>query len=429
MPRIGRMTRLRIASLLLALIGTAAFESSAAGEGGVSIPTCDANHYILAEPCDRAWMWSPVSPMTMARLLHAATLLPDGRVLVTGGIVDTWGVINSGESEVFDPVTGSWSYAGQMIGTRAGHAAILMANGEVLVAGGENRFPPRFTGRTETYEATAGWRSAGAFTTPRNDMRLTLMRDGRVLATGGVDRDNHALASAEIYDPASRSWRTTAPMSAARVQHASAALPDGRILVTGGSCAPDGEAFDPATERWTRVAGIGFREMIHATSTLLPDSSLLVVGGDYPDWVNECEPTSDWGALTTLRFTHADRYAELGSREKPLMRIQRLHHTATLLRSGELLVAGGGGHPEEISGAFDWQATTEIYSYATGAWRDGPSMLLPRASHTATRLLDGTVLVAGGALCCDGNAPAPTASAERFGPRPRSGMASARGIH
>ena len=72
--------------------------------------------------------------MSRARGASTATLLRDGRVLVAGG--------HSGGSqasaELYDPVTGSWTATGEMIGARQFHTATLLPDGDVLVAGGVN---------------------------------------------------------------------------------------------------------------------------------------------------------------------------------------------------------------------------------------------------------------------------------------------------
>jgi hypothetical protein len=71
------------------------------------------------------------------------------------------------------------------------------------------------------------------------------------------------------------------------------------------------------------------------------------------------------------------------------MAVGRSNHTATLLRSGEVLLAGGGA-PEVAS------RSTEIFDPRSGRTRPAASMTVPRLSHTATLLPDGRVLIVGG---------------------------------
>src|SRR5207249_9106433 len=67
----------------------------------------------------------------------------------------------------------------------------------------------------------------------------------------------------------------------------------------------------------------------------------------------------------------------------------RAYHTATLLPSGKVLVAGGLTNSERVS------SSAELYDPATGTWTGTGSMGAARQFHTATLLPSGQVLVAG----------------------------------
>src|SRR6185436_6621138 len=75
--------------------------------------------------------WQNATGMTTQRRNHAATLLSDGRVLVTGG-QNTQALATAA---FYDPPTNSWTYTGDMILARYNHAAVLLNSGNVLVVG------------------------------------------------------------------------------------------------------------------------------------------------------------------------------------------------------------------------------------------------------------------------------------------------------
>src|SRR6188768_3475956 len=78
--------------------------------------------------------WSNTGSLNTARAGHAATLLPNGKVLVFGGYSAAAGVLAS--AELYDPATGNWSFTGSLNVARLGCTAVLLGNGKVLVAGG-----------------------------------------------------------------------------------------------------------------------------------------------------------------------------------------------------------------------------------------------------------------------------------------------------
>ncbi|CAF4000974.1 unnamed protein product, partial [Rotaria sp. Silwood1] len=72
--------------------------------------------------------------MSHPRRWHTATLLTNGKILVTGG--SNFDILNS--AELYDPLTGTWTISGGMKHPRGVHTATLLTNGKVLVSGGIN---------------------------------------------------------------------------------------------------------------------------------------------------------------------------------------------------------------------------------------------------------------------------------------------------
>ena len=92
--------------------------------------------------------------MEVDRSWHRATLLRDGRVLVTGGF-DSYGNALS-SAEIYDPSTGHFVDAGQMTSRRATHSATLLPNGKVLIAGGCASTDPEALASAEIYDPDTG---------------------------------------------------------------------------------------------------------------------------------------------------------------------------------------------------------------------------------------------------------------------------------
>ena len=189
--------------------------------------------------------------MNAARYLHTSTLLPNGRVLITGGNdnANDGAILRS--AELYDPATGEFTEisGGMTGGPRAGHQATLLDNGRVLITGGDEG--P--TSSAEIYDSPTDTYPNGHFTLIGNMLfvhkghQASLLRDGTVLIIGGNDIGD----GNEIYDPSSSiPFRATGPMSFDRTNGAVAVLPDGKVLITGGYSTGDGGGATDTAEVW-----------------------------------------------------------------------------------------------------------------------------------------------------------------------------------
>jgi hypothetical protein len=181
--------------------------------------------------------WSATGSMATARRGFTATLLGNGRVLVAGGLTDgddeCTGTNCLGLAELYDPATGTWTSAGNMSTARGFHAASLLPNGKVLVSGGGKDGSQ--SNAAELYDpATGAWMSTGEMLSPRRRHTLTLLPNGLVLAVGGYDASTGNHASAELYNPATGTWCATGAMGQNRYEHTATMLPGGRVLITAG---------------------------------------------------------------------------------------------------------------------------------------------------------------------------------------------------
>jgi hypothetical protein len=228
--------------------------------------------------------WTALPPMPVARGAHTATRLPNGRVLVAGGRDHRGDTIMP--VEIYAPGTGTWVRAGALpraLQSSLGLAtAVRLNNGTVLLANpGWTGAVARYAPRTHTW--TLDRTSPLAF---RTGVMFTTLHDGRTLAAGGETVSNDGLgmlADVFISDAKTATWTAVAPMPLARAWGAALTLRDGRVLVLGGTTkagpTASAELYDPTTNRWSEA-----QPMLHAhgsglTATLLRDGRVLVLGG------------------------------------------------------------------------------------------------------------------------------------------------------
>jgi N-acetylneuraminic acid mutarotase len=149
----------------------------------------DANDsFASAELYDpRSGTWTATGSMTTGRRYHTATLLPDGMVLVAGGMGAGANLDTLASAELYDPGTGTWTATGRMITPRVYQKATLLPDGAVLVTGGlGGEGGPTVA---ELYHPASGtWTATRKMVSPGQGDSATLLPDGKVLVTGGRQR-------------------------------------------------------------------------------------------------------------------------------------------------------------------------------------------------------------------------------------------------
>jgi hypothetical protein len=295
--------------------------------------------------------FTPTGSMITPRYLHTATLLADGRVLIAGGemLVDgTSGMFKTlSNAEIYDPATGTFTATGNMTAPRAYHTATLLPNGKVLIAGGEQINYP----------------------------------------TGGVAEPT--LASAELYDPDTGTFSATGTLTTSRASHTATLLSNGTVLIAGGLQSPSGvyvasavaflasaEIYDPSTGIFTATGNM--TSVWADTATLLANGKVLITRDDL---------------VTPLYVSSADLYDPLIGTftSAGFLNANHTMPTATLVTNGKVLIAGG-----DMGDGDGATVIAELYDPATGAFSSTGSLTVGREEDTATLLSDGSVLFAGG---------------------------------
>lgn len=309
---------------------------------------------------------TPGPVMTVPRFAHTATRLADGRVLLAGGAGSAPGFAAQNQCDVFDPATQAISPVAAMTHPRAGHAAHLLADGRVLVAGGV----------ASLALALAAPPSMTAFGTARDD--------------------------AELYDPVSNTWTPVANlMQAPRAFGGSAMRPDGTVALVSGICgtsliagtvpalyAATGsvftDGFDPATSLFFPLPSITGVPLAAPQLTTLLDGRLWLTGGAGVAGVL----TNPFASTVTRLFDGVQWTTG------PSLPQGTAHHRAVLLDNGFVHLSGGSNKFVQESQPNTSSTTCLLYDGVT--LQTAAPLTQGRSGHLIAPLSNGALCIVGG---------------------------------
>ncbi|MGB8682727.1 MAG: hypothetical protein WCD12_07585 [Candidatus Binatus sp.] len=232
------------------------------------------------DPLDTAEIYNPMSrtfssigSTGFAHLIHSATLLDDGKVLL----------IDDDSAKLFDPAKGTFVPAGKPVVRRYSHAAAKLRDGRVLIAcDGANEEERK---SAEIYDPRSD-----RFTRTGDTLKLSalchaaLLSDGRVLVTGRAGRDSE---EAEVYDPKMGTFSSAGKLPYVLAEPVPSQLYDGRVLVTGVSIpfypvhkdGLDAQLYDRKSNAFESIGAVP-PDRSEYTSTTLTAGSVLIAGGE-----------------------------------------------------------------------------------------------------------------------------------------------------
>ena len=289
---------------------------------------------------------------TTARYAPASASLPNGDVLIAGG--STTNSMTLSSAELFDPTTDTFSAliaAGQSLNDpRSDAATAPLPDGKVLIAGGYVDTSSTccvlssaeiFDSATDTFTLVPA-----SMTTPRGLAAAAPLPNGDVLIAGGqggnVDPTKEVLlGSAEIYDPVAQTFTAlTGPnqaLTTVRAGPVAAPLPDGKVLIAGGY-APGGylssaDIYNPVTQTFSLAGHSMATPRAVAAAAPLPGGEVLIAGGQNG---SNLGPT----ALTSVE-TYDPSTGTFGNYFSNTLARPRYGEVAAALPSGQVLIAGG----------------------------------------------------------------------------------------
>ena len=295
--------------------------------------------------------WRASGKLNQARGSAGAVLLNSHVILIAGGCTGNCLGPSTRSAELYNPTTGVWSTTAAMGTARVYFGLVLLRSGKVLAVGGctgqNSNGCSGVTAAAELFDpASHTWRRTGPLNVARGSMTATLLANGQVLVAGGINAANNPLRSAELYNPSTGTWRLTGMLNVARDEHTATRLANGQVLVAGGEnlasvSTTSAELYNPANGRWTVTGSLGTGRLEHA-AVLLANGNVLVSGGSK---VN--------AAGTAFALASAELYNPATGAWKATgsLHAARFDHTSTVLLSGFVLDAGGANINNELASA------------------------------------------------------------------------------
>ena len=352
--------------------------------------------------------YATLPSLSIPRALATATALRDGRVLIAGGGNGSLlSPVGTDSAELYDPVTRSLSNAGLMVSSRALHAATLLLDGRVLLSGGIGDVLGNGTASCEVFDpATNTFLPVAGMGAARAGHAATRLLDGRVLVVGGLPSFvggttnlqavlNASLDTGEVYDPVANTWTPVAnAMSSRRFLPSLETLANGTSLAISGISGASSlfgqaipnftattDAYSAISNTFTPSATIGSGQgRAGASSLVLPNGNILVAGGVAAGLLGIPSATNTMRVFNGTSFIAG-----------PNMQAAAALPGLVLLQSGQVLLAGG------VNGTLLAPTSTNQVSVYTGTNVVGlPPLPGERGAHVVARLKDGGVLIAGG---------------------------------
>lgn len=254
-----------------------------------------------------------------------------------------------------------------MSAQRVAHSSETLANGKILVFGGDNGNGTSYVvHKTAELYNNGSWSSTGSMLENRKLAASVVLSNGNVLVIGGRDADQNEFASCEIYDVATGTWSYTDSMADQRSATVAITLNNGKVLAIGGDYTGTCELYDQTTNTWSTTGSLTVNRDGWFDAVKLNDGNVLIVGGDSETAEIYNVASGTWSAV-------ADP-----------MNLARTAPTAIVMTNGKVLVAGG-----------NFTKTSEVFDPATNTFTAAGNMGQYASACDMINLTDGKALIYG----------------------------------
>ena len=217
---------------------------------------------------------------------------------------------------------------------------------------------------------------------PRWHSTSVELENGNILVSGGISKDSGNISDAEIYNYKIEKWEVIHPMVLGRAYHLLLKLSNGNIMaISGGNYEKRSCEVYDTTTKIWTLIDSLNYERTFGETATLLGNGDVLVVGGYYLAVGNTK------ILNSCEIYNARTKKWIVTDS---LKIDREYHTATKLLDGRILVAGG------FSGTQKELTDCEIYDPNKGEWSEAAPLNIARFEHTATLLPDGKVLVTGG---------------------------------
>ena len=328
----------------------------------------------------------PANNLQSLRSLHAASLLPDGTVLITGGLVggtpistvELYTPSANAQAGTFASVSGNMKYA------RSGHAMTQLSDGHtVLITGGNDNFTSELYSYNFAVPGTGSSVSTGPMVEPRSYHTATLLGSSNEVLIIGGSQGGVRKYTVEYYNTVTQTFQAAVgTLAYARAGHSTTLLAQSgtvfTLLIAGGDATGTAEliTYDTSANTVTQIgSAIWLTARAFHTATLLPDGRTVLFAGGMQSGVAVASAELYQVPSNLAGFAIFQTVAAPSSLTLP-----RTFFTATLLNSGLVLFTGGETDPtmtvDLYTPAFDPQGVVNFNS------SDGTDLLNPQCTLT-----------------------------------------------